>query len=66
MNITLEQAEKVIAAAKAKVNRIARTVNIADVTDNMNLQRIDTPTQKNFDRLKEYDAVKAFPHEGAR
>ena len=57
---------RLIAAARAKVNRIARTVNIADVTDNMNLQRIDTPTQKDFDRLKEYGAVKAFLLEGAR
>ena len=56
---------RLVAAARAKANRIARTVKIADVSDNMNLKRIASPTQKDFDRLNEYELVRNFLLEGA-
>ena len=46
------------AAKRAVVNPIARNVKIADVTDNMDLGRIAEPTDRDFERLKEYAKVK--------
>lgn len=46
------------AASRAAANPIARVVKLADVTDNMDLGRISHPTDKDFERLKEYAAVK--------
>ena len=46
------------AAKRAVVNPIARVVKLADVTDNMDLGRIAEPTDKDFERLKEYVKVK--------
>ena len=48
------------AAKRAAENKIALVVKLADVTDNMDLNRIDDPTEKDFDRLKEYVQVKRF------
>ncbi len=45
-------------AARAAANPIARVVKLADVTDNMDLGRIANPTDKDFERLKEYVLVK--------
>jgi len=45
-------------AARAAANPIARVVKLADVTDNMDLSRIANPTDKDFERLKEYFLVK--------
>jgi len=45
-------------AARAAQNPIARVVKLADVTDNMDIGRIDNPTDKDFERLKEYVLVK--------
>lgn len=45
-------------AARAASNPIARVVKIADVTDNMDLGRISEPTDKDFERLREYVQVK--------
>ena len=45
-------------AARAAANPIARVVKLADVTDNMDLSRISDPTDKDFERLKEYVKVK--------
>lgn len=46
------------AAARAAANPVARVVKLADVTDNMDLSRISDPTDKDFERLKEYVKVK--------
>lgn len=46
------------AASRAASNPIARQVKLADVTDNMDLGRIAEPTDKDFQRLKEYAKVK--------
>ena len=41
-------------------NPIARRVKIADLTDNLRLDRILNPTQKDRDRLEKYRAAKTF------
>jgi GTP diphosphokinase / guanosine-3',5'-bis(diphosphate) 3'-diphosphatase len=51
---------RIDAAKRAVVNPIARAVKLADVTDNMDLGRITNPTDKDYARLKEYEAVKAL------
>lgn len=48
------------AAKRAAKNEIALVVKLADVTDNMDLNRIENPTEKDFDRLKEYVQIKRF------
>jgi (p)ppGpp synthase/HD superfamily hydrolase len=48
------------AASRAVKNRIARTVKLADNTENMDLSRIASPTEKDFARLKEYERVRAL------
>jgi (p)ppGpp synthase/HD superfamily hydrolase len=48
------------AAKRAAENQIALAVKLADVTDNMDLNRIENPTEKDFHRLKEYVHVKRY------
>jgi GTP diphosphokinase / guanosine-3',5'-bis(diphosphate) 3'-diphosphatase len=48
---------RIAAAHRAVKNSIARSVKIADVTDNMDISRISQPRQKDFDRLQEYRQV---------
>lgn len=48
------------AAARAKHNPIARIVKLADNAENMDLSRIDNPTEKDFARLREYEQVRQF------
>jgi (p)ppGpp synthase/HD superfamily hydrolase len=48
------------AARRAAVNEIARIVKLADNADNMDLTRIANPTDKDFERLREYERVKAL------
>jgi GTP diphosphokinase / guanosine-3',5'-bis(diphosphate) 3'-diphosphatase len=63
--LTKLDGETRIAAAKRAVrNPIARTVKLVDVADNMDLSRISRPTQKDWDRIKEYEAVRALLLEG--
>lgn len=57
--LTKSKGESRLAAAmRAAENVIARNVKLADVSDNMDLDRISTPTEKDFARLKEYEQVK--------
>ncbi|MES2934430.1 MAG: HD domain-containing protein [Pseudomonadota bacterium] len=49
---------RVDAAQRAVKNPIARVVKLADVTDNMDLSRIQAPTEQDFARLKEYEKVR--------
>ena len=46
------------AAYRALSNPISKIVKIADVTDNMDLSRILTPSTKDYLRIKEYFQVK--------
>ena len=46
------------AAKRTLQNPIARVVKIADITDNMDLSRIHSPTDKDFERIKEYQLVR--------
>ena len=48
------------AAARAAENSIARAVKLADVTHNMDLSRIPSPTPKDLDRMKQYEQVRAI------
>lgn len=51
---------RLVAAARAAENPIARAVKLADVTDNMNLRRIANPTERDYVRLREYEEVRAL------
>ncbi|NOZ88038.1 MAG: guanosine-3',5'-bis(diphosphate) 3'-pyrophosphohydrolase [Deltaproteobacteria bacterium] len=48
------------AAKRAAENPIALVVKLADVKDNMDLNRMENPTEKDFNRLKEYIKVKKY------
>ncbi len=52
------------AAKRAVQNSIARQVKLADVADNMNLNRIPNPTTKDFARLEEYKRVRQLLIDG--
>ena len=51
---------RLAAAARAAQNPIARVVKLADVGDNMDLRRLLNPGEKDFARLREYEAVRAM------
>jgi GTP diphosphokinase / guanosine-3',5'-bis(diphosphate) 3'-diphosphatase len=51
---------RLAAAGRAVVNPIARVVKLADVTDNMDLNRIAEPTEKDYARFQEYKQVRAL------
>ena len=42
---------------RARANPIGRRVKIADINDNLDLRRITTPTERDFERLKKYRAA---------
>lgn len=57
--LTKKQGEtRLEAAQRARQNPIARVVKLADINDNMDLSRIQSPTVKDFERLKEYKQVR--------
>ena len=57
--LTKQEGESRIQAAQRTVqNPIERVVKLADITDNMDLTRIQSPTMKDFERLKEYQQVR--------
>ncbi len=57
--LTKKQGEtRLEAAQRARQNPIARVVKLADINDNMDLSRIQSPTIKDFERLKEYQQVR--------
>ena len=39
---------------RSKNNVIGRIVKIADIKDNLNIKRIEKPTDKDFERMKRY------------
>ena len=59
--LTKQKGESRIEAAKrASENSISKAVKLADVTDNMDITRIQQPTEKDYLRLKEYEQVRAL------
>lgn len=57
--LTKKQGEtRLEAAQRARQNPIAHVVKLADINDNMDLSRIQSPTVKDFERLKEYQQVR--------
>jgi len=54
------------AAARALKNPIARLVKLADVKDNMNLSRINAPSEKDYARLQEYEQVRTYLEDGIK
>lgn len=56
----LDGESRMEAAQRTIRNPIARAVKIADIRDNMNVNRIPSPTKKDFDRMKEYEQVLIF------
>jgi len=53
-----ESESRIQTAQRTAQNPIARIVKLADITDNMDLSRIQSPTMKDFERLKEYQQVR--------
>ena len=51
---------RVAAAGRAAEHPIARLVKLADNAENMDLSRIQNPTEKDFARLKEYEQVRSI------
>jgi (p)ppGpp synthase/HD superfamily hydrolase len=51
---------RIEAARRAAQNPIALVVKLADVADNMDLGRIQNPTERDFVRLDEYKEVREF------
>ena len=49
---------RIDAAQRAVQNPLARVVKLADITDNMDLSRIPSPTAKDFERMKQYQQVR--------
>lgn len=45
------------AARRIVGNPIARAVKLADIADNMDLSRIPNPTERDFERLREYEVA---------
>lgn len=57
--LTKQEGEsRIDAARRAAADPIARVVKLADVTDNMDLSRIPSPTEKDYARLREYEQVR--------
>lgn len=51
---------RLAAAERAAANPIALPVKLADNAENMDLSRIANPSEKDFARIKEYEAVRAL------
>jgi len=52
--------DRISAAHRAAQNQIACAVKLADIADNMDLSRIPRPTEKDYDRIREYEQVRAI------
>lgn len=48
------------AARRIVRNPIARAVKLADIADNMDLSRIPDPTERDFERLRQYEVARAI------
>jgi guanosine-3',5'-bis(diphosphate) 3'-pyrophosphohydrolase len=52
------------AARRIVRNPIARAVKLADIADNMDLSRIPNPTERDFERLRQYEVARGILLEG--
>jgi guanosine-3',5'-bis(diphosphate) 3'-pyrophosphohydrolase len=52
--------DRISAAHRAAQNQIACAVKLADIADNMDLSRIPHPTEEDYDRIREYEQVRAI------
>ncbi|MFD0725608.1 HD domain-containing protein [Lysobacter brunescens] len=48
------------AARRIVRNPIARAVKLADIADNMDLARIPNPTERDFERLRQYEVARGI------
>lgn len=48
------------AARRIVRNPIARAVKLADIADNMDLSRIPNPTERDFERLRQYEVARGI------
>ena len=48
------------AAKRAATHPLARMVKLADNAENMDLSRIPNPTERDYERLREYEKVRAI------
>lgn len=51
---------RIDAARRAAADPVGRQVKLADNAENMDLSRIENPTERDFARLEEYRAVRAI------
>ena len=51
---------RIDAARRAAADPVARQVKLADNAENMDLSRIENPTESDFARLEQYKAVRAI------
>ena len=59
--LTKRQGEnRMQAAARAAAHPVALSVKLADNAENMDLSRIKNPTERDFERLREYEQVRAL------
>ncbi|MFT4021650.1 MAG: HD domain-containing protein [Acinetobacter sp.] len=56
---------RIEAAWRAVKNPLAREVKLADVSDNLDINRISHPTERDFKRLKEYQQVQQILQQNA-
>lgn len=54
-----ENEDYLVFVRRARINPISRQVKIADLTDNMDLSRLPSPTARDLDRIKKYKAAVA-------
>jgi GTP diphosphokinase / guanosine-3',5'-bis(diphosphate) 3'-diphosphatase len=59
----LENESRFDAAHRAAKNKIGRVVKIADNEDNSDISRITNPTEKDYERIREYMAVRTILEE---
>lgn len=52
------------AARRIVRNPVARAVKLADIADNMDLSRIPNTTERDFERLREYEVARGILLEG--
>jgi (p)ppGpp synthase/HD superfamily hydrolase len=52
--------DRLSAAHRAAQNPLALEVKLADLAENMDLSRIPHPTEEDYDRIKEYEQVRAI------
>lgn len=52
-----ENEDYLVFVRRARINPISRQVKMADLTDNMDLSRLPSPTARDLDRINKYEAA---------